>query len=217
MTYADKRVYLPQTFFVDSAFLQMFDFRMLQGDRATALQKPNSAVLTSSAARKLFGSEDPIGRRVSHFDADTAFFTVTGVMADVPQNSQLQFDGLFSFNTIYKPDWMNWWGGNWLDTYFELAPNTDVAALEKKFPAYLKRHLQGDGWTGRRVRGHPRMSGKTVMRAGPCRAGSDFGAANRNSHTSPDPKRPWVPGRTIVRSTVSVTRSDTALNGFPCW
>ncbi|HVW61315.1 MAG TPA: ABC transporter permease [Puia sp.] len=146
MTYTDKRVYLPQTFFVDSAFLHMFDFRMLQGDRATALDKPNSAVLTASTARKLFGSENPIGRRITHYDADTAFFTVTGVLADVPENSQLQFDALFSFNTIYKPDWMTWWGGNWLDTYFELAPNTDVAALEKKFPDYLKRHLNGDGW-----------------------------------------------------------------------
>jgi putative ABC transport system permease protein len=146
MTYAEKRVYLPQAFFVDSAFLQMFDFRMLQGDRASALLKPNSAVLTASAARKLFGTEDPIGKRITHFDADTNFFTVTGVLADVPENSQLQFDGLFSFNTLYKPDWMNWWGGNWLDTYFELAPNTDMAAMEKKFPAYLKKHLQGDGW-----------------------------------------------------------------------
>ena len=146
MTYADNRVYLPQTFFVDSAFLHMFDFPLLKGDRNTALEKPNSAVLTTSAARKLFGSADPIGQRISHFDADTSFFTVTGVMADVPQNSQLQFDALFSFNTIYKPDWMTWWGGNWLDTYFELAPGTNVAALEKKFPDYLKRHLEGDGW-----------------------------------------------------------------------
>ena len=146
MTYTDKRVYFPQTFFVDSAFLQMFDFKMLQGDRTTALQKPNSAVLTAAAAKKLFGSENPVGRRITHYDADTAFFTVTGVLADIPDNSQLQFDALFSFNTIYKPDWMTWWGGNWLDTYFELAPNTDVAALEKKFPAYLKRHLQNDNW-----------------------------------------------------------------------
>jgi len=146
MTYGDKRVYLPQTFFVDSVFLQMFDFPLLKGDRATALKNPHSAVITAGTARKLFGSEDPIGRRISHFDADTAFYTVTGVLADVPENSQLQFDALFSFNTIYKPEWMNNWGGNWLDTYFELAPNTDVAAMEKKFPAYLKKHLQGDGW-----------------------------------------------------------------------
>jgi putative ABC transport system permease protein len=146
MTYSDKRVYLPHAFYVDSTFLQIFDFKLLKGDRATALQKPNSAVLTASTARKLFGAEDPIGRRITHYDADTNFFTVTGVLADVPENSQLQFDGLFSFNTVYRPDWMTWWGGNWLDTYFELAPHTDVAALEKKFPAYLKKHMQGDGW-----------------------------------------------------------------------
>ncbi|MBN9386014.1 MAG: ABC transporter permease [Chitinophagaceae bacterium] len=146
MTYEDKRVFLPQTFFVDSTFLDMFDFRLLRGDRATALQKPNSTVLTASAARKLFGPEDPIGRRVTHYGGDTTFFTVTGILADVPENSQLQFDALFSFNTNYKPDWMTWWGGNWLDTYFELAPNTDVAALEKKFPDYLKRHLREDNW-----------------------------------------------------------------------
>lgn len=146
MTYGDQRVYMPHAFFVDSTFLQLFDFNLIKGDRATALQKPNSVVLTASAARKLFGTEDPIGRRINHFDADTAFFTVTGVLADVPENSQLQFDALMSFNTIYKPKWMEWWGGNWLDTYFELAPHTDVAALEKKFPDYLKKHLNGDGW-----------------------------------------------------------------------
>jgi len=146
MTYGDRRVFMPHAFFVDSTFLQLFDFRLIKGDRVTALQKPNSMVLTVSTARKLFGSEDPIGRRINHFDKDTGFFTVTGVLEDVPQNSQLQFDALMSFNTIYKPDWMTWWGGNWLDTYFELAPNTDVAALEKKFPDYLKKHLNGDGW-----------------------------------------------------------------------
>jgi putative ABC transport system permease protein len=146
MTFKDQRVYLPHAYFVDSTFLQMFDFTLTKGDRATALQKPNSLILTASAAKKLFGSADPVGQRINHFDADTTYFTVTGVLADVPQNSQLQFDALMSFNTIYKANWMTWWGGNWLDTYFELAPNTNVAALEKKFPNYLKKHLNGDGW-----------------------------------------------------------------------
>ena len=41
----------------------------------------------------------------------------------------------------------NNWGGNWLDTYFELAPNTNIAALEKKFPAYLKKYMaKDDDW-----------------------------------------------------------------------
>jgi putative ABC transport system permease protein len=125
----------------------MFDFRLLRGNRASALQKPNSTVLTVSTARKLFGDEDPIGKTIYHYATDTVLFTVTGILADVPENSQLQFDALCSFNTWIKPEWMNSWGGNWLNTYFELAPNTDIAAMEKKFPAYLKKHLErGEGW-----------------------------------------------------------------------
>ncbi|HMH31931.1 MAG TPA: ABC transporter permease [Puia sp.] len=148
MTYQEKRVYFPMMFFVDSTFFQLFDFKLLRGNRQTALQKPNSVVLTQDAATKLFGQEDPIGKTVSHYGNDTLMFTVTGIVENVPSNSQLQFDGLFSFNTIYRPDWMNGWGGNWLNSYFELAPNTNIAALEKKFPAYLKKYMSknGDGW-----------------------------------------------------------------------
>jgi putative ABC transport system permease protein len=144
LTYGEKRVFFPQTYFVDTSFLRMFDFPLLQGDRPTALQKPNSIVLTESAARKLFGTADPIGKTVSHFGEDTLLFTVTGILKDVPANSQFQFDALQSFNTVYKPNWVNRWGVNWLNTYVELAPNTDMASLEKKFPAYLKKHLGSD-------------------------------------------------------------------------
>jgi putative ABC transport system permease protein len=149
LTYGEKRVDFPQICYVDSTFLQLFDFKLLEGDRATALQNPHSVVLTASGVRKLFGDTDPMGKTVTHYGEDTASFTVTGVLQDIPANSQLQFDGLYSFNTIYKPDWMNGWGGNWLDTYLELAPHTDPGTLEKKFPAYLKKYLaRNDGWKG---------------------------------------------------------------------
>jgi putative ABC transport system permease protein len=147
MKYGEKRVFLPQAYFVDTAFLRMFDFPLLEGDRQTALQKPNSIVLTQSAARTLLGTADPIGKIVSNFGSDTLLFTVTGILKDVPANSQLQFDAVQSLNTISKPDWMNRWGENGVTTFVELSPNTDVAALEKKFPAYLKKHPVGDKQT----------------------------------------------------------------------
>ena len=149
-TFGEKRIYLPHIYFVDTAFLSMFDFPLLQGNRRNALDKPNSAVLTESAARKLFGSVNPIGKTINHYGGDTLSFTVTGILKDIPNNSQLQFDALLSFNTRYKPDWMKYWGGNWLDTYLELAPGTNTAAMEKKFPDYLKKHMTAngndDGW-----------------------------------------------------------------------
>ncbi len=130
LTYGEKRVFFPQIFFVDNSFLHLFDFPLLEGDRHTALQKPNSIVLTESAARKLFANADPIGKTVSHFGEDTLLFTVTGILKDMPGNSQLQFDALQSLNTIYKPDWMT--ERPWRNTYVELAPNTRCGCTGKE-------------------------------------------------------------------------------------
>jgi len=146
MTQKEKKIFLTQSYFVDSAFLKIFNFPVIKGDKLTGLLKPHSAMLTEETAKKLFGDEDPIGKTITHYSNDTTSFVVTGILANVPKNSQLQFDALFSFNTVYRPDDMKNWGGNWLDTYFVLAPGTNQAAMEAKFPAYLKRHLQGDNW-----------------------------------------------------------------------
>jgi putative ABC transport system permease protein len=146
LNYGEKRVYIDQTCFTDSTFLNLFDFPLIEGDRATALQKKNTIVLTRATAEKFFGKEDPMGKTLVSYDHDTTILVVSGVLENVPKNSQIQFDALIPFSTIARPDWMDAWGGNWLNTYFELAPNTNVAALEKKFPDYLKKHLGGDNW-----------------------------------------------------------------------
>ena len=146
LTNDNNKVFIPQAFFVDSTFLKIFDFKVLRGDRNTALLKPNSVMLTEETAKKLFGDADPIGKTITHYADDTVSFAVTGIVANPPKNSQLQFDGLFSFSSIYKPWMFSNWGGNWLNTYLELAPGTDAAALDKKFPAYLKKYLKGEGW-----------------------------------------------------------------------
>ncbi|HLA59591.1 MAG TPA: FtsX-like permease family protein, partial [Puia sp.] len=127
----------------------IFDFPLIKGNRQTVLLKPNSVVLTESTAKELFGNEDPVGKTINHYGGDSMSFKVTGIIKDPPANSQLQFNALASFSTFFQPWMINNWGGNWLNTYLELAPHTNTAALEKKFPAYLKRHMtggDGDGW-----------------------------------------------------------------------
>ncbi|MCC8424892.1 ABC transporter permease [Mucilaginibacter sp. UR6-11] len=139
VTYQDKRMFLPQAFSVDSTFLQMFDFKLIAGDRKTALEKPNSIVLTQATAKKIFGDVNPLGKTITHYGNDTVIFAVTGILQDIPKNSQMQFDCLFSFSSVYHK-WMNRWGGNWLDTYVELAPGTDATILESKLPAYMLKY-----------------------------------------------------------------------------
>src|SRR6202007_2540269 len=138
--YRDKKIYLPQVFAVDSTFFKMFDFKLLRGDWKTALAHPHSVILTEEAAKNIFGNEDPIGKTIVHYGNDTTIFAVTGIAQNVPKNSQLQFDALTTISTFYKPQMDNNWGGNWLDTYFELAPNADIANMAQRFPAYLKKH-----------------------------------------------------------------------------
>jgi len=142
----DQIYYLPSTLWVDSTFLQLFDFRLLNGDRKNVLQKPNSVVLTEETATRLFGKDEAIGKTLNRYGRDTLPFTVTGILANVPGNSHLQFDALFSFNTITQPEMMNNWGGNWLVTYFELASDVNPVSMAQKFPDFLKSHMNGDNW-----------------------------------------------------------------------
>ena len=144
LTYDKKKLFLPQTFFVDSTFFKIFDFKIVRGDKQ-ALLKPHSAMITEETAKKLFGDTDPIGKTITHYGDDTVTFAVTGILANVPKNSQLQFDALFSFSSIYKPWMFTNWGGNWLNTYLDLAPGTNPAVLDKKFPEFIKKHLGKDG------------------------------------------------------------------------
>jgi putative ABC transport system permease protein len=141
LTVGDKKISFPHVMFADSNFLEMFDFKLLTGSKATVLDKPNSLVLTGTAAKRLFGSTDVVGKTVMHYGNDTIMFTVSGILADVPANSHLQFDAVYPISTIAGPDNMNNWGGNWLTTYFEVAPNVDVAKLESRFPGILKKYM----------------------------------------------------------------------------
>jgi len=117
LNYGEKKIFVKRICFVDSVFFDMFDFPLLNGDRRSALEKKNSIVLTKSAAEMFFGKEDPVGKTLETKNRDSTILTVTGILEDIPENSQLQFDALIPFSTISQPDWMDNWGGNWLNTY----------------------------------------------------------------------------------------------------
>jgi putative ABC transport system permease protein len=148
LTFNNNKIYLPQVFAVDSTFLQVFDFKLISGNRKTALQEPNSIVLTESTARAFFGNTDPIGKVITHYGdnkGDTINFSISGIVKDAPKNSQLQFDALYSMSSSIKlADLLNQWGRNWMDTYIELQPGTDIKQFESKMPPYLTKYSHRD-------------------------------------------------------------------------
>ncbi|MGH7493655.1 MAG: ABC transporter permease [bacterium] len=133
-----KQIIVEKTFFTEPAFFSMFDFELRHGDRATALNEPNSAVLTVETAQKLFGSEEVVGKSLGEGERQ---FKITGVLADVPNTSHLQFDALFSVNTIENERMLSNWGSNWLVTYLLLVPGTSPATLEQTFPKFLEKNM----------------------------------------------------------------------------
>lgn len=89
--------------FVDADFLRIFSFPLLKGDVTKALADPNSIVLTESFAKSLFGDKEPFGEAITLSQAGTDIpFTVTGVLKDLPSNTDFHFDYLLPFSFIEK-------------------------------------------------------------------------------------------------------------------
>ncbi len=140
-----KETYIEDYGYVaDSAFLRLFSFPLLAGDPATALLEPNTVVLTATTARKYFGTTDAVGRNL-YLGGDNAPMPVTGVLADVPENTHLRFDLLISGATMGWLDSNSEAEFNWkwpeYYTYVQLAPGTDPATVEAKFPAFIAQHM----------------------------------------------------------------------------
>ncbi len=137
----DQRFILPNVAFVDSTFLDIFDFEMTSGDRTTALDAPNSILVTEESALKFFKTTDEALNNSLTLEGKE--FKITGILKDVPENSHLQFDALLSmsFFTSQQKDFNDQWGSNFLNTYFVLNEKADIKAMEAKFPAFMSRHM----------------------------------------------------------------------------
>lgn len=137
----DVRLLIPNLAFVDSTFLDIFDFKVIQGDKSTALDEPYSMMVTESMALRFFKTTDEaMGSTLNHRDKE---YKITGILADVPEQSHLRFDALASLTTITteNKDFNDRWGGNSLNTYLLLQPNSDIASMEARFPDYMLRHM----------------------------------------------------------------------------
>ncbi|MCC6398734.1 MAG: ABC transporter permease, partial [Bacteroidetes bacterium] len=136
-----KQTGIGKAVFADSTFFTVFDFVLTHGDPRQALAAPFSLVLTETEAARIFGEENPLGKTVT-ID-NSGVYTVTGVAKDPPANSDVQFEALLSFSTLYRIPglYLDWNGGNQYITYVLLGEHIDLPRLEAKFPALLWKHI----------------------------------------------------------------------------
>ena len=120
---------------IGSDFLKMFQYHLVKGSKNDVLKDPFSIVLTESTAKALFGDADPMAKIVR---IDNKYsLKVTGIMADVPKNSTLQFNFLmpFSFNEATQ-DWMKkartTYYNNSFQIFVQLKPGVNYTALAPK-------------------------------------------------------------------------------------
>lgn len=124
----------------DPDIFDVLTYSFIKGDAATALVRPNTAVMSASAAKKYFGTTDVIGKTftVDKFPP----LEVTGVFADPPPTSRFQYPIIGSFPSHYFGQEKNQsWGNASFETYVLLRPGVDPAVVEKKIGEMLVREI----------------------------------------------------------------------------
>jgi putative ABC transport system permease protein len=142
-------------YYADPSVINMFDVHLLKGNPKTALDAPDKMILSQTMARKYFGNEEPLGKRLTSKSGRPRQFEVTGVFRDYPANSHLILNHLVSYSTLNQEmrergDTSNAaetaWG--WYDfyTYLLLKPGTDPKQLEEKLPAFSDKYMNSKEW-----------------------------------------------------------------------
>ncbi|MCB0839212.1 MAG: ABC transporter permease [Bacteroidetes bacterium] len=134
--------------YADSSFLSLMGYNMVMGDPSTALASPDKAVISEEYAKLYFGNEDPIGKTLHLQDDDfnDELVEVTGVFENLPPNTHLKFNILFSYKTLFSrfdraiARYDQSWGRKDMYTFIKVRPGTDPKELEKKFPAIVDKY-----------------------------------------------------------------------------
>lgn len=134
VSYGSSSFTEPRFLYADASFLNIFTFPLLGGD-PTALDEKTNIVLTASAARKYFGSADPLNK-ILRID-DEKEYRVAAVVADPPSNTQVQFDFIVSFNNLYASRYEQWYTANYV-TYLLVRDGHRIPALEQQINSYME-------------------------------------------------------------------------------
>ena len=126
--------------FADENFFSFFPFELISGNHETLLSSPDDIVLTEQTALKIFGSIDVVGKSMMY---QHQLFTISGIAANSPANTHLDFDALASLKYIEQSDnfFKDWEGGIMVLSYLQLAEDVSPQQIEKALPDLLYRKV----------------------------------------------------------------------------
>jgi len=133
-----------KAFYADSSLFNVFSFPLLRGSVNRVLRRPESVVISETMALKYFGRENPVGKtlRLSS-DWQGGDYLVEGVFADIPANSHIHFDFVFSIQNLIKNQQFATRGWYWTNfyTYLLLKPGTSPKTLESRLSGIIEKHI----------------------------------------------------------------------------
>lgn len=121
----------------DSSFLDVFSYKLLKGDRSTALDDPLSVVLTQEMAIKYFGDDEPIGK-ILNIGGDE--HTVTGVLGKIPSNSSFEVNFIVPLSGTFPWVQRAGWRGSFLYTFIKLDKNTNAENLKPQLHQLIDKY-----------------------------------------------------------------------------
>ena len=143
LKFKNTEIYESGGVMVDPDFLEMFTIPFLSGDPQTALNDPNSIVLSERLAKKLFGTTDPADQILIYNISNS--LKVTGVFEDYPANSHMEFEYILPLEL--SGTWgreLNTWAYNNIRTYVQLQEGTSVSSVDMKITDVVERHRPQD-------------------------------------------------------------------------
>lgn len=134
--------------YVDPEFLSIFSFPVMKGDQENPIADKSTIALTRKAAKKIFGSEDVLGRSVNILKEGTEVpFTVAAILKDLPDQSSISFDILINFRNL--PDFMyanniDAWDKSNHEVFLLLSENMSPARFEESTRSFTDLHYRED-------------------------------------------------------------------------
>jgi putative ABC transport system permease protein len=144
-----KKFYEINGYYVDSTFFQLFDYNFKFGNKLTALNEPNTMIISTQLSQKFFGSGNPVDKAITvKLPFGENRYTVKGVFENGQRKSHIPAHMFFSMNNSDIGQWVkgqtNWASNNIFHTYVKLNKSANSGAFEKKLAGFLDRNGGAD-------------------------------------------------------------------------